>query len=246
MVGLGAVPQPSGAARLHEPLRGASARQVEVPIVDAVAETGRDEQRLGRGDVTDELLVGVGVGDEVLRGRQRQPASRRPRRRSPRRRRRRAPTDRRRPSAAPPGGCRRRGRRRRWSGAITSTVAFSASTGGAAAPSRPPRGAPSVTSTPTLRPANDVGPLARMLSAGDGGSEWSGAAAGSRGRRQRRHAEPVGDASRRGPRRRCAGWRPCARGSSARSTLLSSNVKASTMCCCSTGVWLRKNWPAWL
>ena len=29
-------------------------------------------------------------------------------------------------------------------------------------------------------------------------------------------------------------------------TLLSSNVSAAAMCCCSAGVWLMKNWRAWL
>ena len=88
---------------------------------------------------------------------------------------------------------------------------------------------------PSLRPANVVGAVGQD-------AQRRRAARGLVGRRRgraRRRAAARGRARRRpcrrGPRRRCAGWRPSARGSSTRSTLLSSKTNASTMCCCSIG-----------
>lgn len=104
---------------------------------------------------------------------------------------------------------------------------------------------PSVTSTPILRPAKLAGPLPTMLRAGDGGRSVIGARAGvdGSGYEASRRPSATRRASVSSTLRRLATMRARMPGCS---HLDSSNTKPSTMCVCSTGVWLTKNCRAWL
>ena len=228
-----AIPEAHGAALLDERIR-AFLVDGHVAAVQEVAHTRGHQERFRGRDVADELAVRVRIGDEVPYRRRRRRAPRRCPRRGAARLRRRAPMVRHRSS----------GRRREVAVVQWSRHRPWAPRPRRSPPRRSPRRAiacrmapskPSVDEHADLAAGEALGPVGddaqrrRRLEVGACVARPPGCGRGARRARDRRRS------ARRGRRRRCAGSATIRSRMSARSTLLSSNTKASAMCCCSIG-----------